>query len=327
MEPIARDAFTPAARQEILRAISIEEHELQDLGGFESFIFYRKATNSIVRMTHISHRDEEQVQAELEFVHHLAGNGAAVVSPLRFDDGSLVRVVDEFIISQLTCAPGRLITESDWQPGLFKAFGKCIGQFHYFAKQFTQPVFRRIDWQADANLDFQSRIPESQSRVLEQGDACLKQLSQLPENDDVYGLIHSDAHAGNFFVADGKLTFFDFDDCCYQWFGFDVATVLFSIVLQSWVENTRAVQETEAIKFLPVFLEGYDSVLPVASLQLGQLHLFLKARELSLYAVIHAHMDVNNLKGWYPVKFMLNRRLRIEAGEPYLDLDFVQRFA
>ena len=51
---------------------------------------------------------------------------------------------------------------------------------------------------------------------------------------------------------------------------------------------------------------------------------FLKLRELSLYAVIHAHMDVNNLTDWYPVKFMKDRQRRIENDEPFLDMDFTK---
>jgi len=54
------------------------------------------------------------------------------------------------------------------------------------------------------------------------------------------------------------------------------------------------------------------------------LPIFLKLRELSLYAVIHAHGGVENQSHWYPRKVMMDRQRRIEAGEDFLNIDFMQ---
>jgi hypothetical protein len=32
-------------------------------------------------------------------------------------------------------------------------------------------------------------------------------------------------------------------------------------------------------------------------------------------------MDVTDLQDWFPVKFMRGRKERIEAGEPFVDID------
>ena len=42
---------------------------------------------------------------------------------------------------------------------------------------------------------------------------------------DSYGLIHNDFNDGNFTVDydNGDITVFDFDDCCYFWFIYDLA--------------------------------------------------------------------------------------------------------
>ena len=74
--------------------------------------------------------------------------------------------------------------------------------------------------------------------------------------------------------------------------------------------------------FLPEFLKGYASEFEVSDFLLEVLPLFLKLREFSLYAVIHSHMDVNNLTDWYPIKFMAGRQERLERDLPYLGLDF-----
>ena len=55
--------------------------------------------------------------------------------------------------------------------------------------------------------------------------------------------------------------------------------------------------------------------------------LFLKVREIGLYGVILSHeIDVDSGLDDYPTNFMRGRRERIEAGEPYLDLDFASFF-
>ena len=310
MEPIARNAFTPAVKQKILETVRIDPGELIDLGGFESFVFERPANKSILRITHISHRSLEQVLGELEFVEHLAHAGASVCRSIAFNDGSVAKQVDAFIVCQFGKADGAVATESDWNPELFEAWGKCIGEFHLAAKRFVNPSHPRIDWRSDENLNFRARIPDDQIEVLRHADRCLTDLSQLVTNNDSYGIIHSDAHAGNFFLDNGRLTFFDFDDCCYQWFVFDVATIVFGAVLQPWMGDSQFERDDRARTFLKHFYEGYNRVVPVSAFMLRSMPLFLKARELSLYAVIHAHMDVDDLQDWYPVKFMKGRKER-----------------
>ena len=159
-----------------------------------------------------------------------------------------------------------------------------------------------MDWRRDENLNFRARIPAGEVLVLQQADNCLVNIARLNANKDTYGMIHCDAHPGNFFLDNGKLTFFDFDDCCFQWFVFDVATIVFSAVLQPWMGNSQSDREALATTFLHYFFEGYDRVFPVTTFMLAHMPLFLKARELSLYGVIHAHMDVNDLQDWFPVK-------------------------
>ena len=326
MDEFSRNAFTPGVKATILRNLKLEASELIDLGGFESFIFQRAANNSIVRMTHVSHRSEEQIQAELEFVLHLAEAGAAVCKPIPFDDHTLVRIVGEFLICQFEKAPGHPADYEDWDDGLFLRWGRCIGQFHAHANMLVNPRYRRINWNQDENINFRARIPAEQKSILEYADENLASLAQLPQDADNFGLIHSDAHGGNFFAKGNKLTFFDFDDCVYQWFVFDVATILLGTVIRPAVAATRQAQEAAAIQFLPPFFEGYNQVFRVNTFMLAHMPLFLKTRELSLYAVILHHMVLDNIEGDFAKQFMLGRQARLTGNEPFLDMDFDKLF-
>jgi len=52
-------------------------------------------------------------------------------------------------------------------------------------------------------------------------------LEAAPEPGGSVGLVHGDAHAGNFLVEDGRITLFDFADCVYGRYVYDVAMVVF----------------------------------------------------------------------------------------------------
>ena len=113
MEQLAEEAFTDAVKQKILQALKIEPDDLEDLGGFESFVFHRRSSNTIIRMTHTSHRQAHEIQAEMEFIQYLSDKGAAVCDPVCFDDGDLVVRFDEFIVSQFKRALGHVARGSD----------------------------------------------------------------------------------------------------------------------------------------------------------------------------------------------------------------------
>ena len=321
MDQIAIEAFSNELKHQILDDLGLAGKKVTGLDGFESFVF--TFDDKILRITHHSHRRPDQIAAELEFIKHLADKGAAVCLPNTLPNGELLSSVDSFTACIFDRAKGSVLTRNDWTPPVIQEWGRCIGGFHQLSRSF-RPDNKRIDWRQDENHNFAARIPASQAKIIELANQLLAGLETLPVNDDIYGLIHGDAHAGNFFLDGGRLTFFDFDDAIYMWFAYDIATILFSAVLAEHVEASRQAQEAEALRFLPLFLEGYREVFPVDAFVISELNRFLKLRELSLYAVIHAHMDVHNLTDWYPARFMKNREQRIVNGEPYLDLDFTQ---
>lgn len=321
MEQIAIDAFSDELKHQIFDTLGLADKKVTGLDGFESFVF--ALDDKIIRITHHSHRLPDQIAAELEFIKYLADQDAAVCLPNTLPNGELLSTIDSFTACIFDRAEGRPPGRGVWAPSVIREWGRCIGAFHELSRSF-KALNKRIDWREDENHNFAGRIPDSQSKIIELAEQLLSGLETLPVNDDIYGLIHGDAHAGNFFLHEGKLTFFDFDDAIYMWFAYDIATILFSAVLGEHVEASRQAQEAEALSFLPIFLEGYSEVFPVDSFVTREMDRFLKLRELSLYAVIHAHMDVNNLTDEYPARFMKDREQRIVNGEPFLDMDFAK---
>ena len=139
----------------------------------------------------------------------------------------------------------------------------------------------------------------------------------LPKSRETYGLIHQDAHAGNFFLDEkGEITFFDFDDCAYSWFMNDIAIVLFYLVLG---EEDQA---TFTREFMTNFLRGYREENQLGERWLREIPSFLKLREIDLYAVIHRSFDVENIDHPWVAMYMEGRKERIENEVPFIEFDF-----
>jgi len=96
----------------------------------------------------------------------------------------------------------------------------------------SDPAIRRPDWNDPLNLNTLTWLPERETILIDKSQQVLQHLHTLPHDPDSYGLIHQDAHSGNFFVAeDNQITLFDFDDCVYGWCVYDIAMVIFYMVM------------------------------------------------------------------------------------------------
>jgi Ser/Thr protein kinase RdoA (MazF antagonist) len=83
-------------------------------------------------------------------------------------------------------------------------------------------------------------------------------------------LIHGDLIPDNLLAADTALRVIDFDDCGWSWFGFELATSLFTLRLSGGFEPA-----------LDAYLAGYRSIRAFPDWQLELMPSFLMARGLS----------------------------------------------
>lgn len=298
---------------------------LKDLGGFESFVYEYQFEEKeyILRVGHGLRRNRMLVRGELDWLDFLSRNGADVSTPRKSAAGNLVEAVsdehgDEFLATSFRKAPGRPPERADWKEELFLNYGETIGRLHALSREYKPKAgFERLDWDHPMMLNTADSLPETEPLALEKLKQTRETLQSYPQNPDTYGLIHQDAHAGNFYLTnEGKITLFDFDDCCYGHFAYDVAMVLFYAV--TWSEDP----DQFAPKFLTPFLQGYTRHSKFEKEWLEWLPAFLKLREIDLYGVIHRDRDVENLTSPWEINFMNGRKERIESGRPYINFPF-----
>jgi Ser/Thr protein kinase RdoA (MazF antagonist) len=80
--------------------------------------------------------------------------------------------------------------------------------------QLRQASWKRPEWDDPVMLEVEQYLPVEDQKIKNIYYELRDYIRALPRDNETYGLIHQDAHRGNFFVnQNGKITLFDFDDC------------------------------------------------------------------------------------------------------------------
>lgn len=306
----------------------VEPAWLVTLGGFESFMYetVMAGTKAVLRIGHSGRRDADLVRAEMHWLDHLAARGIGVAGPIRSASGSLVEQVDDghgerFVAAAFRYAPGRPPETADWGPALWERYGRLLGRLHAAARSYRPEAeaVGRPAWDDPIMFDVVRWLPTDEPQVRATLDHALEAIGELDQPEDAYGLIHQDAHAGNFFVDDtGTITLFDFDDCCYSWFANDLAIVVFYAM--SW--NGFRDADHHAREFWRHFYPGYRAEHHLDDRWLASMPWFVTLREIDTYAIINRSFGLDDVDDWWAEGFLRERRDSITAGTPLLESGF-----
>jgi Ser/Thr protein kinase RdoA (MazF antagonist) len=323
VEQRIRERFSDAVLHTALERFGGRDAELLD--GFESYMytFSRDRERLILRIGHSIRRSEELILGEVDWINYLARGGASVARAVLSRQGRLVEPIDDghggrFLATGFVRAEGVPPRRCGWTDELVKSYGELIGRMHTLSLDYepADPAWRRPHWNDPLMLDVERFLPEDDREVRSAYREVIERIGTLPVERASYGLIHQDAHGGNFLVDDqGRITLFDFDDCIYCWYAFDIAMVLFYRV----AGNDDP--EGTARSFLPVFLSGYRRTARLDPTWLRWLPDFMTLREIDLYALIHRSFDVERIDDPWCARWMEGRAERIAARRPFIELD------
>jgi len=326
MEDRITERYSEDILAKALQRYSIGKEDTSKLGGFESYIFavVREGEEGILRIAHSIRRSPDLIRGELDWINYLYEGGVGVARPWRSDRGEWVELLDDgegdyFLVSAFEKAKGDIHRGSDWPDSLLWEYGNQIGKMHKLTKSYQprNPDWKRPEWDDPIHHEVAQFIPTRDQKIKDLYRAQIAKIKSLPIDEQAYGLIHQDAHQGNFFVDDqGKITIFDFDDSSYSWFVEDIALVLFYAVMgnENPADFTRM--------FLKDFMPGYFAANELDLDWIQHIPLFMKMRELDLYAVIHRSFNVENLDDSWCIWYLKDRKERLENGVPFLDFDF-----
>ena len=242
----------------------------------------------ILRVSELEDRTEQDYLAEAEFVHYLAMNGAPAADVIPSVNGRMVECVEEegrkVYFSLFAYAKGMLMFDNGYRyrngaplEEYFYNTGKALGAIHRLSMQYT-PVHRRPAFFDKYNMEYIDRLIPDQYAELKQAIARrLETCRMLPTDEEAYGLVHFDFCDGNYHVDmnTGEITVFDFDNCIYCWYMFDLAHVWTHGV--GWYRHIPEPEKRmEGMKhYFDTVLEGYRSETHVPDEMLEQLPLFI----------------------------------------------------
>ena len=266
--------------EQAIKLFSLEDYDCCEVEGHEGgrnriFICSKDGKKKFVlRISATGDRTENDYLAETEFVRFLAKNEAPVADVIPSANGKLVEVLDAdgtgaddagtspVFISLFEYAKGMLLADNAYRyregaplSEYFFNTGKALGKIHALSKNF-EPVadHRRPDYFDKYNMEYLGRlIPDKYSELKSAIAACLETFLALPTDTQSYGLVHFDFSDGNYHIDmdTGAITVFDFDNCLYCWYMFDLANL--------WLHNegwTR--QETDPKKRFVIMQQCFD---------------------------------------------------------------------
>ena len=246
-------------------------------------------------------RTESDYQFELAWLDFLHSRGLPVSYPIRRKDGGFLgkllapEGVRYYALSSF--ADGTPMDKTNMDQ-LYDC-GVYMAQIHEASKSFKCDHTR-------AKADLSMLVDNSVARIKRAWtderakalDLLLLSATEAKEeigslmgdnrSSEVWGVIGGDFHNSNTHVTkDGRMTFFNFDLCCYGWWAYDIAVFLSNTqLIQASLPTT---ERTEA------FLAGYYSVRPLAENEHAAIAPFLTIRRIWMMG---AFARVNGLVGY-----------------------------
>lgn len=250
------------------------------------YSFSRDGQAYILRIATHEEDHTNLTAAEMDWLAHLHREGVPVSMPLPMRDGGLVITLRSGASYHAVCAfekaEGALCDRDDpasWNETVCASWGEALGRMHRATKsyrpsnpQYTRPVFDG----GEALHPSLAHVPAI-DRIAR---ALVSFLLAQPQGRDTYGLIHNDFHQTNFFVQDGRVHVFDFDDSMYGYFALDIGVSLY-FALRWGLPDAQAKRQAAAERTIACFLEGY----------LAQNHLDAQARKAIMPGMLYRQLS------------------------------------
>ncbi|OAB29625.1 aminoglycoside phosphotransferase [Paenibacillus macquariensis subsp. defensor] len=248
------------------------------------------AGSKILRITFLPDRSRKDFLGEMEYVRYLFEHGGSVSDVISSRQGNLVEEITHnnhtFFICLFEKAKGKLLVENHYKyregaplSEYFYNCGKTLGKLHHILKEYT-PVQRRYSFFDKYKAEYIDKlIPGSLSLLKEKMVELLDTLQGLDRDQETFGMIHFDYNDGNYFIDfdTGQITAYDFDNSCYCWYMFDLASIWGNGM--GWIQSEPDAGKRKKFleDYFEIVLAGYRSETRLDHPMLNTLPLFIQA--------------------------------------------------
>lgn len=318
------------------RLFDIKKDTLNLIAGYEGcanlvYDCSRDGQPCILRISFRPDRTAEPIRAELHFVNYLAEHGASVSRPIPSQNGKLLETIQvrgmPLHIAAFVKGKGMRVPDNDYRyredapiEEYFQNWGRILGRMHALAKDYhpLNDQVKRPEWFTinKSRLSIETQISERLPVVSGRIQSLLEEIRSLPRDRNSYGLIHGDFNDGNFTVdyTNGDVTVFDFDDCGYFWFIYELAS--------AWEGGIgrimfRGLDERKAFmdRYMEQVLEGYNRENTLSAEWLARLPLFVRLIQVEEFLYFVQYIDDPDAE----MQARLNYKIKcIENDIPYM---------
>ncbi|QSF47890.1 phosphotransferase enzyme family protein [Paenibacillus tianjinensis] len=245
--------------------------------------------SKILRIAFLPDRSREDILGEVEYIRYLYEHGGSVANVISSRKGNLLEEITynnhTFRVCLFEKAKGKMLVENNYQyregapiTEYYYNCGKVLGKMHQIAKGYV-PVHPRHSFFDKYNAEYIDQlIPDSLSLLKEKMAELLDTLQGLDRNQETFGMVHFDYNDGNYSIDfdTGQLTVYDFDNSCYCWYMFDLASLWGNGM--GWIQSEPDAGKRKQFMddYFETVLAGYRSETSIDNSMLDKLPLFIK---------------------------------------------------
>ncbi|MBP9996254.1 MAG: phosphotransferase [Lachnospiraceae bacterium] len=297
----------------------------------KSFV-YDFSDDYIIKVDEIS-KDESQFVALLEYLVELKKNCSEICVPVRTLSGKVYEKVEledrVLAVTKFEKAKGKLLRGNMLNAGHAYVAGDVLGKIHEYSIQLNKddrtiirPSFEDEIKSIEAILDEDFVMQYYDEKAINQIRALLENVKGIEKTQKNFGLIHNDFTFYNYFVEDNKISVFDFGDCGYGYFMYDIA-----ILFLSWISKPDANAMLDVNGnlelLMPAFREAYEKHVSVAENDWDNLKIFMQLRQIksATKLIMSNHTKNNMVIGGTVEEGIVRKQVALSIGDIYEQLD------
>lgn len=270
-------------REELLERYGLDIDEAKCYFSTQNYAFIFPGKPNMIRVSIGSVKTREETMSEVLWVDDLKQFSETVCEPF---PSLKNHIVEEFEIdgvhyraAMFRTARGAARDAAALDPMYFIAVGDLLGRIHAASADSAKAgiTYKRKKWYEKQAPTFAYARENVPAELMERIDRVYEKVRAVPEDPRWFGMIHGDFHKNNFFVDGNNIWVFDFDDCNYGYFMYDIASACIDWLMNGYhMEKSR--REVLAEDILPYFRTGYELHLKFPEEHWKLLDLFLEYR-------------------------------------------------
>jgi len=251
----------------------VESLQLINIGINAVFKFSKKGKNYYLRITHEKLRPLKNLAAAIDFQSHLFNEKTPVCEPIASKNNVYIETMDVYLGHVCLEVPGNPISLRLENLDIYYNWGQALGKLHKASQTYVpSEKFHFNNWQD--SMDEIADYAAEDKDLLPHYDRLYEWVSNLPQIENQYGLIHADHRDANVICKGTEVGIIDFDEPDYHWYMLDI--------MRPFLEVYSTPKQTWEHKFKK-YITGYQSIHPIDIELLKQGDLFIQLKALNMY--------------------------------------------